>query len=365
MKVALVYDRVNKWGGAERLLLTLHEIFPDAPLYTSVYNPKKASWADVFKVKTSFLQKLPFASLRHDIYATFMPIAFESFSFDEYDVVISVASEAAKGIITKPKTLHINYCLTPTRYLWSGYKEYFKNPLFRAIAYPAVYYLRVWDYVASRRPDVYIAISKEVKGRIKKYYDKESEVIYPPISIHNSEFTPQNLKQDSFFLVVSRLVPYKRIDIAIRACNKLRLPLKIVGVGSEEKRLKRIAGPTVEFLGSLTDSELLRYYKACLALLFPGYEDFGMVMGEAQSFGKPIIAFKGGGALELIKEGKTGRFFYPQNTEALIKCLATFKPDNFSANTIQDWAKKFGNDRFKKEFLDRVSALFKEHINNT
>src|SRR3989338_801986 len=158
MKVALVYDRVNKWGGAERTLLALHELFPNAPLYTSVYNPKKAPWANVFNVKTSFLQKFPKDTLSHEYYATLMPFAFESFSFDEYDLVISVTSEAAKGIITKPGTVHICYCLTHTRYLWSGYDEYFKNPILRFISKPVVSYLRFWDRATTHRPDSFIAI---------------------------------------------------------------------------------------------------------------------------------------------------------------------------------------------------------------
>ncbi|QQG40440.1 MAG: glycosyltransferase [Candidatus Levyibacteriota bacterium] len=357
MKVALVYDRVNKWGGAERVLLTLHEMFPDAPLYTSVYDSKKAPWADIFDIRTSFLQKLPI-SFHHEYYPFLMPLAFEGFSFDDYDLVISVTSEAAKGIITKPHTLHICYCLTPTRYLWSGYENYFRNPLFQILSYPSVSYLRAWDLVAAKRPDAYIAISKEVQNRIKKYYDRESEVIYPPVEIPNTKYQIPNT---GFFLVVSRLVSYKRIDIAIEACNRLRLPLKIVGVGSEEKRLKRIAGSTIEFLGNLTDNELVRYYKACLALIFPGNEDFGIVMGEASLFSKPVIAFKGGGALEIIREGKTGAFFYPQTAQALTDCLMIFKSKSFKDEIIKDCAVRFGKDRFKKAFFDMIAMLYKEH----
>ena len=284
MKIALVYDRVNKWGGAERVLLALHKLFPDAPLYTSVFNPKTAPWAKIFDLRTSFLQKFPFASSAHELYASLMPIAFESFSFDQYDLVISVTSEAAKGVITKPKALHICYCLTPTRYLWSGYKEYFRNPFFSFFSKPAVSYLISWDKIAGQRPDVYIAISKEVQGRIKKYYGRESVVVYPPIEISNNQslrkrhsgersdsrislpqsnerfWTSQNddKKQNKgYFLIVSRLVPYKRIDIAIKAFNKLKLPLKIVGIGSEEKRLRSIANSNIQFLGYLTEHELV------------------------------------------------------------------------------------------------------------
>lgn len=184
MKVALVYDRVNKWGGAERVLLALHELFPNAPLYTSVYHAQKAEWADVFDIRTSFLQKFPKASSRHEVYALFMPFAFKNFSFDEYDLVISVTSDAAKGIVTKPKTKHICYCLTPTRYLWSGYDDYFSNPFFKLLSLPAVHYLRQWDKGASKKPDYFIAISKEVQKRIKKYYGRDSKVIYPPVTIN-------------------------------------------------------------------------------------------------------------------------------------------------------------------------------------
>lgn len=365
MKVALVYDRVNKWGGAERLLLVLHELFPDAPLYTSVYHKEKAPWAQVFDVRTSYLQRFPLASSSHEFYPLLMPLAFESFSFDEYDLVISVTSEAAKGIITKPKTLHVCYCLTPTRYLWSGYEDYFRSRTFRVLSSPIISYLRAWDKIAAQRPDAYVAISKEVQKRIKKYYGRESMVVYPPVTLASryqrlassseKDITKRYaLNASGYFLVVSRLVPYKRIDIAVQAFNKLRLPLKIVGVGSQEQSLKRIAGPTIEFLGNLTDSELLSYYKGCRALIFPGYEDFGLTTVEAQGFGKPVIAFKGGGAQETIIEGKTGIFFYPQTKEALIKVLKDFDTRDYKREDCSENAEKFSEKRFKKEFLSVI-----------
>lgn len=183
MKVALVYDRINKWGGAERVLLKLHKIFPTAPLYTSVYNKETAAWAKVFDIKTSFLQYFPFAKTHHELYALLMPLAFESFSFEEYDLVISVTSEAAKGIISSGKTKHICYILTPTRYLWSGYKDYFKDLFVKTISYPFVWYLRTWDIIAASRVDNYVAISNEVQKRVKKFYDRESVVVYPPVTI--------------------------------------------------------------------------------------------------------------------------------------------------------------------------------------
>ncbi len=378
MKVALVYDRLNKWGGAERVLLALHKLYPNAPLYTSVYNKEKASWALPFssgqaKIRASFLQKFPFASSNHELLASLMPISFESFNFDEYDLVISVTSESAKGIITKPQTKHICYCLTPTRYLWSGYSEYFKNPILRFFSKPVVWYLRFWDKIAAQRPDTFIAISKEVRSRIKKYYNRDSEVVYPPLmlGVLSEVIPPANAPSSSsvrvvgspssfatpYFLIVSRLVPYKKVDLAIKAFNKLKLPLKIVGTGSEQGRLKRISGPMIKFLGDLTDRELVRYYSECRALIFPGIEDFGLTILEAQSFGKPVVAFRGGGAQETIIEGKTGLFFDKQNTESLIAAVKQFNNTTIDPEDCIDQASKFSLDKFKEQFMITIERL--------
>lgn len=355
MKVALVYDRVNKWGGAERVLLALHKIFPKAPLYTSLYNKKTAKWAESFNIKTSFLQNFPLAKSYHELYALLMPIAFESFNFDEYDLVISVTSEAAKGIITKPGTTHICYCLTPTRYLWSGYEDYFKNPIFRLFSKPAVSYLRSWDKIASQRPDRYIAISTEVGKRIKKYYDRDSTTIYPPLTLIDKDIEDIGFSRGDYFLVVSRLTNfYKRVDLAIKACNYLKLPLKIVGSGRDESNLKRMAGPTIEFLGNLTDEKLSFYYKNSKALIFPGLEDFGLVMAEAQSFGKPVIAFRGGGALDIIKEGITGEFFENQTAESLIKVLEKFNNKSYNSSLCKENSLRFSFENFRKDFLEII-----------
>lgn len=360
MRVALVYDRVNKWGGAERILLALHELFPDAPLYTSVFNPRQASWARVFDVRTSFLQQIPTARTAHEYFALAMPIAFENFDFSGYDLVISVTSEAAKGIVTLPGTKHICYCLTPTRYLWSGYQEYFANRPFRVLAYPAVSYLRKWDRIAVLRPDVLVAISHEVRSRIKKYYGKDVPVIYPPLAIEGKEEV--RYKKGKYFLVVSRMVPYKRIDIAIKACNELLLPLKIVGTGSMMLSLKKIAGPTIEFLGNLTDEELVEYYKGCLALIFPGIEDFGLTILEAQKYGKPVVAYRGGGALETIIDGKTGLFFYPQTIKALMKTLGRFQKRRFDPRLSRKQAALFSKEHFKEEFLALIDDVSSSNI---
>jgi glycosyltransferase involved in cell wall biosynthesis len=355
MKVALVYDRVNKWGGAERVLLALHKIFPDASLYTSVYSPKNAEWAKVFDVKTSFLQESPLAQVSHEYLASVMPLAFESFNFDGYDLVISVTSEAAKGVITKPNVFHLCYCLTPTRYLWSGYDEYFKNDVFRFLSKPVVSRLRKWDKVAAQRPDRILAISTEVKKRIKKYYQRDARVLFPPLTLSSKK---NKTSPGKYFLVVSRLTNfYKRIDIAIEACSQLNLPLKIVGTGRDKAWLESIAGKKVEFLGELSEIELSKYYANCRALIFPGREDFGLSMVEALSFGKPIIAFRGGGALDIVKERLTGDFFNKQTPESLIGVLENFRYNSYNTKLCMESAKQFSFDNFKKGLLREISKI--------
>jgi glycosyltransferase involved in cell wall biosynthesis len=365
MKVALVYDRVNKWGGAERVLLTLHEMFPDAPLYTSVYNPETAPWANVFPdVITSFLQKISYARDRHEHFPFLMPLAFESFNFDEYDLVISVTSEAAKGIITKPQTKHICYCLTPTRYLWSSYEDYFRGPTSKIATKPVVGYLRRWDKIAAQRPDVMIAISTAVRDRIKKYYNRESEVIFPPVDLEEFKNqkskiknTNQILKFESFYLIVSRLVPYKRVNLAIETFNRLGLPLVIVGTGSEEKKLKNIAKSNIKFMGQLTEDDIIRYYRRCTAVIMPQEEDFGLVSVEAQAAGAPVIAFGNGGARDTVIPGKTGVFFTAQTVESLADAVERFGEMELNEQDSLENAKKFSKETFEMKFKKVVERL--------
>jgi len=359
MKVALIYDRVNKWGGAERTLLALHELFPEAPLYTAVYSPAKAKWAKVFpKVIPSFLQKLPYAKDRHEFLGTITPIAFESLIFDEYDLVISVTSEAAKGVITKPSTRHICYCLTPTRYLWSGYNYYFGNRFLRFLSKPVVAYLKKWERTASQRPDVMIGISNAVKVRIKKYYNRDVKVVFPPADINkfkmNNPLRGQKLKAKNFYLIVGRLVAYKRVDLAIEAFNRLGLPLVIIGKGSQERKLKSMAKDNIKFLGGLTDARLADYYRKCTALIFPQEEDFGIVTVEAQASGAPIIAFKAGGALDTVIDGKTGTFFDKQDVDSLVKTVQRFQKIDFDYKDLIKNAQRFSKSRFKREFLKLI-----------
>lgn len=372
MIVALVYDRVNKFGGAERVLLALHQIWPDAPLYTAVYDPQGAPWAKDFKVISSFAQKFPLAKEHHEIYPWLMPFAFESFNFDKFDIVISVTSAEAKAIITKPETLHLCYCLTPTRYLWSSYEYYLDNPRYgmfnpmaKLLMKPILAKLKQWDKIASQRPDDYIAISKTVQKRIRRYYQRDSDLIYPPVN--TGKFNPVNgqwsmVNGQNYFLVVSRLVSYKRIDIIIKAFNKLGLPLKIIGDGSERKRLESIAKVNIEFLGQeLTDAQLISYYQNCFALVFSGEEDFGLVSLEAQACGKPVIAYKIGGVGETVIGNRTGILFSPQTSEALIKAVKNFKLENFNSQDCHQNAEKFSEKIFAKKFKNFVEEKWQKH----
>lgn len=357
MKVALVYDRLNKWGGAERVLLALNKMFPEAPLYTSVYNKNDAKFAEVFEVRTSGLQRFGFAREHNEMLATFMPLAFEEFNFDDFDLVISITSESAKGIITKPGTKHICYCLTPTRYLWSGYDEYFRGAFLKTISYPALKYLRRWDKIASRRPDNFIAISSEVKKRIKTYYDLDSKVIYPPIMVKN--YKTKRKKEDYFLLVsrLSRLSYYKKVDLVIDAFNETEMPLKIVGKGPMKDQLKQRAKKNIKFVGEVSDEELQRYYKEARALVFPAFEDFGLVMAEAQYFGLPVIAYGKGGALDIVKDRKTGMFFREQSTESLVKALKSFHESDYNKQDIEQNAEKFAYINFKKDFETYLNKI--------
>ncbi len=377
MRLALVYDRVNKWGGAERVLLALHEIWPQAPLFTAVYNPRTASWAKVFKVKTSFLQYFPFARSNHEFYPLLTPLAFESFDFSAFDVVLSVTSAEAKGIIVKHSTLHICYCLTPTRYLWSGYDEYFAepgmgmfNPLARFLMKTFTPPLRNWDLKAAKRPNFYRAISENVSNRIKKYYQRNAEVIYPPVDTElfkpkdtsdGVRRTPprwRNQKETDYFLIVSRLVPYKKLDYAVSAFNKLGWKLKIIGSGIDEERLKKLAVENIEFLGEISDKKLLRYYQDCQALVFPQEEDFGLTPLEAQACGRPVIAFNGGGAKESVIPGQTGELYSKQNEESLINILRTFQNKQHSPLACRKNALRFSKEIFKKKMRKTIENLW-------
>lgn len=366
MKVALVYDRINKWGGAERVLLALHAIWPQAPLFTAVYDPKSASWAKVFTVRTSFMQHMPLASGHHELYPWLTPLAFETFSFDEFDVVISVTSAEAKSIITKPETIHICYCLTPTRYLWSGYEQYQKAPGMGSINTIAKFMLtgmapalRRWDLVSSSRPDLYLAISKRVAERIDTYYHRKTDaVIYPPIDFDKFPLRQTN-GTGEYFLVVSRLVGYKRLDVIIDAFNTCKKKLVIIGDGLAKSELMKKANLNIKFLSSyLTDKELVRYYQNCRALVIAADEDLGLTAIEAQACGKPVIGFRQSGISEIVEDGMTGILFDAQTADSLLGSLKRFDSLRFNETIIRKRAERFDIHTFKIRMEEKVKSIY-------
>lgn len=362
MKVALVYDRVNKFGGAERVLLTLHQIFPEAPLYTLVYDRTSTPWANVFKVIPTFLNRIGFLKNRHELLAPVASMAFETLDFHEFDVVISITSGDAKSVITKPGQLHICYCLTPTRYFWSGKDQYASDTKFKIIPKWLHKYFRTTDLLISKRPDKYIAISNEVQDRIKKYYNRESSVIYPSIEdkFYSNEYHTVNKR--GYYLIVSRLVPYKRVDLAIRSFNILKKPLVIVGTGSELSNLRKIAGPNIKFVESVDDTILINLYKDAKAVIFPQEEDYGLVPIEAQACGTPVIAFGKGGALETVIDNKTGVFFENQTTKSLVNAVNKFEGLVINYDDCQKNAQRFNSTTFKKIFKTTVERLWSDHL---
>lgn len=362
MKVALVYDRVNKFGGAERVLRYLHQLYPEAPLFTLVYDPDSASWSKGIKVIPTFFNKVGFLRRHHEILAPVAALAFETFDLDQYDLVISVTSAEAKSVITKPNTLHICYCLTPTRYFWSGVADYAKQIKPRFLYNWYLGHAQKSDLVYAARPDRYLAISKEIAGRISNYYHQASQVVYPPVNYDFFSKTHRHKKGD-YYLVVSRLVPYKKTDLVIKAFNDLDLPLIVVGTGSEEGKLKALAKDNIDFLGFVDDVKLRRLYAGAKALIFPQIEDFGLTPLEAAAAGTPTIAYKAAGASETILDKFTGLLFNEQTTDAIVRSVRFFETGHhqISPKLCREQAAKFSPARFKEEFSAKVNSIWQEH----
>ncbi len=367
MRVALVHDYLTQFGGAERVLVALMELFPNAPVFTLVYNEEGLGGViDSRRVRTSFLQRLPGARRAHRfVPLALMPLAIEQFHLDDFDVVLSATHSFGKGVITSSDTLHISYCFTPTRYAWDDshkyVREFSRNVLFQKFAPWALSYVRLWDYYASQRVDRYVTLSDHVAKRIQKYYGRQAQVVYPPVDIDRFSVREDN---DGYYLVVSRLLPYKRIDLAIIACEAMGRPLKIVGTGPEAEDLQRQAGEHTEFLGFVPDEDLPDLYAGARALLFPQEEDFGITPLEAGASGKPTIAFGVGGAKETVVDGITGVFFEEQSVGSLIAAMQRFENMHWDAKVIRLHAEKFGMKRFLREVSELVQnelMTFKHH----
>lgn len=386
MKIALVHDYLVQYGGAERVLECFTELFPYAPIHTLVYN--KELMHGVFEgknIRTSFIQKFPFAKVRHRIFPQFMPMAIEQFDFSDYDIVLSDSSSYAKGIITGPETLHICYMHTPMRYAWDDCHKYvsdFNFPRLIKKFIPFVMnYIRIWDRVSADRVDRLIANSNFVAKRIKKYYKRDCIVIHPPVNVDDFYVShergdPPRLgvnanrpastanrgeREAGYFLMVGRLLAYKRHDIAIEAFNKLGLPLKIIGRGPELKKLQKIAGPTIEFLGRVPDEKIADYYAKCRAFIFPQEEDFGIVAIEAMASGRPIIAYRAGDIAENMDEDKVGIFFDAQTPEDIAGAVEKFRDLDYDPDYIRGKSKKFDKVIFKARIKDYVEKELEEH----
>ncbi|MFH1232502.1 MAG: glycosyltransferase [Patescibacteria group bacterium] len=365
MKVALIHDHLAQDGGAERVLKVLAEMFPDAPIYTLLYDQKNIDkYYSNRHIESSIIQRLPGGVKFYQWYMPFMPMAVEFFDLSKYDVIISDTSSFAKGVITTSDTLHICYCHTPTRYLWSDTHQYINelkyNKFFKKIISLVLNYIRMWDRLAADRVDKYIANSNFIAGRIQKYYRQSSTVIYPPVETDNFKISDVG----DYFLIGGRLASYKRIDIVIEAFKKINKKLKIFGDGVDLERLKKIAdkNENIEFLGRVSDEIKADLYSHCLAFINPQEEDFGITVVEAMASGRPVIAYQSGGALETVKAGITGEFFSQQTVESLSKILVDFDSSKFDPKVIKQHAEQFSVKMFTekiKNFVDEEYKKFK------
>ncbi|MHB8780102.1 MAG: glycosyltransferase [Candidatus Geothermincolia bacterium] len=362
MRIALVHDWLTNMGGAERVLIALHQLFPKAPIFSSVYTPEVFPELADADVRTTFIQRLPFARSKHQAFPLLRSLAFDRLDLSGFDVVITSCHAECKAVRTGPATLHICYCYTPIRYYWSDYDHYLENPRF-GLLNPAVKALlprilsrmQSWDLAAASRVDRFVGISNCVSDRIERFYGRESSVIYPPVD--TSWLHPRD-GYGEHFLLVGRLVPYKRPDLAVQAFTRLGWPLKVIGTGSELDRLKTLAGPTVQFLGRLDDTQLSKHYASCRALVFPQFEDFGIIPLEAMAAGRPVVAYRGGGAVETVVEDATGVFFEEQSVDSLIDALLRFDADKFEPARLRAHAERFAKERFQREVAALVETEY-------
>jgi len=362
LKVAIVHDWLVG-GGAELVVEQLHKLFPEAPIYTSYATREWRRRLDG-KVKTGWLQ--PLGHVRK--FVPFLRIIwFTHLKFDGYDLVISSSGAEAKGIKVPEKTLHIDYCHAPTHYYWSRYDEYMKHPGFGALDWLAriglrllVAPLRRWDYKAAQRPDYMIANSTHIQSEIRKYYDRESSVIFPPVYMERFQKPQHSKRKRAGFLISGRQTPYKRFDIAVQACTRLELPLSVVGDGPDHKRLRSLAGPTVTFLGRVSDEVLEEEFASAQALIFPGLDDFGITPVEAMASGTPVIAYKAGGALDYVLPGKSGEFFERPTVDSLAKALELFQPERYSHPSIAVFADRFSAETFRRKMTSFVKRTMEK-----
>jgi len=361
MKIALVHDYLIQDGGAEKVLKAFSEIWPDAPIYVLLYDREKSDPAFLDKkINTTFLQRMPAGLSKYQWYLPLMPLATEQHNLADYDVVLSSSSSFSKGIITNPETLHVCYCHTPTRFLWSDMHQYIEdlnyNRIIKRLIPPVLKNLRQWDMLSAHRVDKFVANSQTVRDRVKKYYRRKSEVIYPPVETKKFYIS----EPENYYLIGGRLVGYKRYDLAVTAFTKLGIPLKVFGEGPALEKLKNIAGKKIEFLGRVSDDEKRELYSKCLAFIHPQIEDFGITAVEAMASGRPVIAYGKGGARETIVPGQTGEFMDEQSWEELGNQIIRFEKGKYNPVTIKEYARQFDEERFKSQIKDLVEIAWRD-----
>lgn len=362
MNLALVHDWLNQRGGAEDVLEALVALYPGSPLYTSIYAPDLMPGSyRAWDIRTLWIDRLPGIHTHHQPYLPFYPLAWGGLDLSGYDVILSNKSGFCHGVRHANSTLHICYCLAPTRYVW-GLDAYLQREGMGAVAKlalkPIISALKRWDYDAAQRVDHFIAISTDIQQRIKTYYNRDSVIIYPPVD--TARFTPAAEVED-YFLVVSRLIPYKRIDLAVQAATRLGVRLKVGGKGRDLDRLKAMAGETVEFLGYVPDDQLPGLMARCKAFLFPGLEDFGITPVQAQAAGRPVIAFGGGGALDTVIPGVTGEHFAAMTVDALADVMARFDTARYDSAVLHAHALKFDSAVFNQQIQTFVADQWAAH----
>ncbi len=365
MKIALVHELLTMKGGAERVLKIFADLFPEAPIYTLLYDEQKlVDWFPPERVRPSRLQRFAGFSTNHHLYLSKFPRAIEAWDFSEFDLVLSSSSAFAHNIITNGAPRHVSFIHSPARYLWDRTHDVLeragRGPLGlirRAYLSHVFHKLRLWDAESAARADVLLAASKEVQRRIELYWRRDSDVVHPPVDDVWLQTRDTRRETQDYFLIVSTLASYKRIDIAIEACNKLQVPLKIAGSGSAERQLQQLAGPTATFLGHQDESQLRDLYSSARAVIFPGDEDFGIVPLEAQACGTPVIAYRSGGALETIIDGTTGIFFDEPTAVSLAESITHFNPEHFDPEECRKQAKMFSKKEFERKILRQVNEL--------
>jgi glycosyltransferase involved in cell wall biosynthesis len=358
-KIAIVCDWLTNMGGAEKVIKSLHKLFPEAPIYTTLYDKKRMRGFENATIYTSFLQSIPYSQKKHPWFLNAMPLAVESFDLNEYDIVISSSHSVAKGVITKPETTHVTYCHTPMRYAWEPWElnyrlQKFPNFLHNSIK-KKIHKLRMWDRLSADRVDHFLVNSNYIGQRVQKYYRKDSTVIHPPIETGDFKVS----EAQDYFLMVGRLISYKRFDLVIETFNKSGKALKIIGSGPDEAKLKKMANKNVEFLGRVDDKELKKLYSECQALVFPQLEDFGITPVECMASGRPVIAYSQGGAQDTIVDGETGLFFHKQSVQSLSNALTKFEKQTWDAKEIRNHSHKFSEKRFHKELTEFLNEKVK------